>query len=38
MGPGIRLVGTLGLDKFKDGVVGTTYDSTFVGTGMLLSF
>jgi outer membrane protein OmpU len=38
LGPGIRLTGALGLDQFKDGVVSRTYESKFIGTGILVSF
>jgi hypothetical protein len=38
LGPGIKLDGTLARQTFKDGVVGTTYDTTVVAGGMMINF
>lgn len=38
LGPGIALTGALGYDQFDDGAANQTYDSYFVGSGIMLSF
>ena len=38
LGPGIAVTGTVGYDQFDDGAANQTYDTLFVGTGMMLSF
>ena len=38
LGPGISVTGAVGFEQFDDGWVNQTYDTTFVGAGLLLSF
>lgn len=38
MGPGVSVTGTIGMDKFSDGVVNREYDTEFVGTGIMIGF
>lgn len=38
LGPGIAVTGTVGLDQFDDGGTNTSYDTYFMGTGLMLSF
>lgn len=38
LGPGIALTGAIGFDQFDDGAANQTYDSKFVGAGMMVSF
>jgi len=38
LGPGIAVTGALGMDTFDDGVVNQTYETQFVGTGIMIGF
>jgi len=38
LGPGIAVTGNVGYDTFDDGAANQTYDSYFLGTGIMLSF
>ncbi len=38
LGPGIAVTGNIGYDQFDDGAANKTYDSYFMGSGILLSF
>lgn len=38
LGAGIAVTGTLGFDQFDDGVANRTYDSQFVGAGLMIGF
>ena len=38
MGPGIALTGTVGFDQFTNGVISQDYDSTLIGTAIMIDF